>query len=61
MLVGFINFWPYRLRKLIFGQSKHCEILVSCSDKEMNCMQAHVTACKLRNFMQAHVTACKLM
>ena len=26
--------------------NKHCEILVSCSDKERNCMQALVTACK---------------
>ena len=48
--------------------NKHCEILVSCSDKERNCMQAHVTACKVIelharswNCMQAHVNACKLM
>ena len=27
--------------------NKHCEILVSCSDKERNCMQAHVNAGKL--------------
>jgi len=27
--------------------NKHFEILVSCSDKEKNCMQAHETACKL--------------
>ena len=27
--------------------NKHCEILVSCSDKEWNCMQAHGTAYKL--------------
>ena len=28
--------------------NKHCEILVSCSDKERNCMQAYLTACKLK-------------
>ena len=39
---------------LIF-KNKHCEILVSCSDEERNCMQAYVTAC-----MQAYVTAFKL-
>ena len=27
--------------------NKHCEILVSCSDKERNCIQAHETACNL--------------
>ena len=27
--------------------NKHCEILVSCSDKERNCMQACETACTL--------------
>ena len=37
--------------------NKHCEILVSCSDEDRNCMQAHVTACKLK----AYVTACKLI
>ena len=49
-------------------KNKHCEILVSCSDEERNCMQAQVTACKLRelhvslyNCMQAYVTACKLI
>ena len=49
-------------------QNKHCEILVRCSDKERNCIQAHVTACKLMklhvsswNCMQAHETSCKLM
>ena len=48
--------------------NKHCEILVSCSDKERNCIQAHRTACKLMilcvnswNCMQAYVTACNLM
>ena len=48
--------------------NKHCEILVSCSDRERNCMQAHETACKLMKLraslwycMQAYVTACKLM
>ena len=30
------------------------QILVSCSDKERNCMQAHETSCK------AHGTSCKL-
>ena len=45
-----------------------CEILVSCSDKERNCIQAHRTVFKLMelhaslcNCMQAYVTACKLM
>ena len=28
-------------------KNKHCEILVSCSDEERNCMQAHGTSCKL--------------
>ena len=48
--------------------NKHCEILVSCSDEERNCMQAHETVCKLLelhvsslNLMKAHGTACKLM
>ena len=48
--------------------NKHCEILVSCSDKERNCIQAHGTARKLIklhlrswNFMLAQGTACKLM
>ena len=27
--------------------NKHCEILVSCSDDERNCMQGQGTACKL--------------
>ena len=27
--------------------NKHCEALVSCSDKERNCIQAHGTVCKL--------------
>ena len=49
-------------------QNKHCEILVSCSDKERNCMQAHVTACKLMElhvssliFIKAYVTVCRLL
>ena len=32
---------------LNIGKNKHCEILVSCSDEERNCMQAQETACKL--------------
>ena len=47
--------------------NKHCEILVSCSDKERNGIQAHETACKPMelhaspwNFMQSQETACKL-
>ena len=39
--------------------NKHCEILVSCSDKERNCMQALETACKLIE-LQLQGTACKL-
>ena len=48
--------------------NKYCEILVSCSDEERNCIQAHENVCKLMelhvsslNFMKAHETACKLM
>ncbi len=36
------------------GINKHCEILVSCSDKERNCIQAHGTACKL---MKLHASS----
>ena len=50
------------------GDNKHFEFLVSCSDEERNCIQAHETACKLMelhvsswNCMQAEETACKLM
>ena len=35
------------LLEAIEVKNKHCEILVSCSDDERNCMQADVTACKL--------------
>ena len=45
--------------------NKHCEILVSCSDEERNCLQAQGTACmlmqlhaRLCNCMKAFVTAC---
>ena len=31
----------------ILYYNKHCEILVSCSDKDGNCIQGHETACKL--------------
>ena len=48
--------------------NKHNEILVSCSDKEKNCMKAHETAYQLMklhvssfNPMQAQGTARKLM
>ena len=44
--------------------NKHCEILVSCSDEERNCMQAQGTACKNAsscNCMQDYVASCKLM
>ena len=48
-------------------KNKHCEILVSCSNKERNCMQAHETACRLielhvisLNFIKVQETACKL-
>ena len=34
--------------------NKHCEILVSCSDQERNCIQAHETACKL---IELHVSS----
>ena len=39
-------------------KNKHCEILVSCSDKERNCIQAHETACKL---MELHGTSWNFM
>ena len=49
-------------------QNKHCKILVSCSDKERNCIQAHGASCKLielyevqETAMQAQGTACKVM
>ena len=29
-----------------FGKNKHCEILVSCSDKDGNCIKGLETACK---------------
>ena len=52
---------------LVISNNKHCEILVSCSDIERNCMQAHATSCKVieliessGNCMQAQGTACKL-
>ena len=38
--------------------NKHVEILVSCSDKERNCIQAHETACKL---MELHVSSWNFM
>ena len=38
--------------------NKHFEILVSCSDKERNCIQAHETACKL---MELHVSSWNFM
>ena len=38
--------------------NKHCKILVSCSDKERNCIQAHETACKV---MDLHVRSFKFM
>ena len=47
--------------------NKHCEFLVSCSDKERNCMQTHETACKLMelhvssfNFIKVQGTVCKV-
>ena len=51
------SYFGHRLR------NKHCAILVSCSDKERNCIQAHETSCKFMEFhvssgncMQAYVT-----
>ena len=51
--------------------NKHCEVLVSCSEKYWslrNCMQTHGTACKhmklhtsMWNCMQEYETACKHM
>ena len=57
-----------QIKMISFHLNKHCEILVSCSDKEGNCMQAHDPAFKLMqlhasicNCMQAYLTACKLI
>ena len=67
-----LAFWSHtKLRmgrlKQFSKKNKHCEILVSCSDKERNCIQSHGTAGKLMvlhvnsgNCMQAHGTLCKL-
>ena len=33
--------------KRLHNTNKPCKILVSCSDKERKCIQAHETACKL--------------
>ena len=45
-----------------FISNKHCEILVSCSDEERNCIQAHKTKLNVSsfNFMKVQGTACKL-
>ena len=46
----FISSHPFRRNHPCLvheNRNKHCEILVSCSDKERNCIQAHETACKL--------------
>ena len=46
--------------------NKHCEILVSCSDKERNCMKLHASSWNVElhvsslNFMKVQGTACKL-
>ena len=45
----------FALTKLV---NKHCEILVSCSDKERNCIQTHEIACKL---MELHASFWNLM
>ena len=49
-------------------ENKHCRNLVSCSDKERNCIQAHETLCKPMelhviswNFMQDKGPASKLI
>ena len=35
----------YELGWVLFHKNKHRKILVSCSDKERNCIQAHGTSC----------------
>ena len=50
----------------ITGENKHYEILVSCSNKERNCIQTHETACKLiklyaSSFMELHVSSWNFM
>ena len=73
-------FFPVVLSEMIRQineTNKHCEVLVSCSDKEiyncmerssLDCIQAFVIACKLMklhaslcNCMRAHWYACKLI
>ena len=43
------------------NSNKHCEILVSCSDKERNCIQAHEIACKLKKLHASSWTCKNLM
>ena len=71
-----VRFWTWDKSdeyNFVVNSYKHCEILVSCSDKEMNWnihetdrqnrqIHAHETACKLMELhVQAYVTAYKLM
>ena len=66
-LKTFLVYFYFKIM-MMMSFNKHCEILVSCSDKGRNCMQAHVTECKvielhasLCNWMQAYVTECKFI
>ena len=61
------TFTNYKLKPWPLIINKHCEILVSCSDEERNCILAHETACKLvelhvssLNLTKIQGTACKL-
>ena len=49
-----IQWWCDDILWILKITNKHCEILVSCSDKVRNCIQAHETACKL---MELHVSS----
>ena len=44
-----------------FQVNKHFEILVRCSDKERNCIQANETAFNLMKLHASDGTSCKLM
>ena len=49
-----VHSWFILSHSHLFQLNKHCEILVSCSDKERNCIQAQETVCKL---MELHVSS----
>ena len=65
MMVISIYFISLNIRVVLI-LNKHFEILVNCSDKERNCIQAHETAWLMElhvsslDFMKVQGTACKL-